>query len=214
MKIQSEKSMVRRARESKMKRRPHGGVARRIVAGAALMSGPMPPSAPASRARLSPSANGALHLVKGSVEMRITGSPVPRAVMRRGRGARAGRSSRPSSGSCTPTVPARRTANRLGRKRSVRATSSSSISSPIRPRGVTDARNLTPAQRAEAGFRFQFRFSLPKPVARVLRTLPHPPVAAPRDVADPRSRGARTGGGESRPSPSPSPRNSEGDRER
>jgi hypothetical protein len=45
---------------------------------------PMPRSAPESEPGYSYT-NGALHLVKGPVQMRITAAPVPRAVMRRGR---------------------------------------------------------------------------------------------------------------------------------
>lgn len=120
----------------------------------------MPPSAQPAEPGYS-YANGALHLTKDSMEMRITGSPVPRAVMRRGRG------------SCWhPFIPEFRlvhpyrpekvraaTARHPGGQRHFAFFDETASTAPDR--------RLTPAQLRKRAFD-HFRFSLPKPFARVL----------------------------------------------
>jgi len=120
---------------------------------------PMPPSAPASESGVTFS-NGALCLMKGLVEMRITGSPVPRSVVRRGRGAgwepflpelRLVHPYRPPVKAKTPSPPA----NQL----------CFDFFDETREKRPTEG--LTPAQHRKRAFD-HFRFSLPKPVARIL----------------------------------------------
>jgi len=120
----------------------------------------MPLSAPAAEPGFS-FANGVLHLVKDSVEMRITGSPVPRAVIRRGRGS-----------SWQPFIPEFRLVHpyRPDKDRKPgKKTPGNQLHFDFFEDTTTrqPARNLTPSQRRKRAFD-SFRFSLPKPFARVL----------------------------------------------
>mgnify|MGYP000998731699 CR=1 FL=1 len=120
----------------------------------------MPLSAPAAELGAA-FRNGTLCLAKGAVEMRITGSPVPRSVMRRGR-----------DGAWEPFVPEFRLVHPYR----------PSPAKKVKPARPTDQLHfdffdeaaaprpdapLTPAQRRKRAFD-QFRFSLAKPVARIL----------------------------------------------
>lgn len=127
-----------------------------------LDDGPMPLSAHPAEPGISFS-NGALRLVKDSMELRITASPVPHAVMRRGRG------------SCwEPFQPEFRLVHPY---RPLKTRASTAKKSGPADQLCFDffddtvdrdpLRTLTPAQRRQRAFD-QFRFSLAKPVARVL----------------------------------------------
>jgi hypothetical protein len=144
----------------KKRETPHPRVAR--GAGLHFDDGPMPLSAHPAEPGISFS-NGALRLVKDSMELRITALPVPHAVMRRGRGSR-----------WDPFVPEFRLIHPY---RPVKVKTG-----PVKKPGPADQlsfdfyddtvdrdplRVLTPAQRRKRAFD-QFRFSLAKPVARVL----------------------------------------------
>jgi len=125
------------------------------------MNVPMPPSAPAIEFGIR-FQNGTLCLSKGLVEMRITGSPVPRSVMRRGRG-----------GEWQSFSPEFRLVHPYRPPKAARATL------PKRPDNQlifdffeeTGAAKkeapLTPSQKRKRAFD-QFRFSLAKPAARLL----------------------------------------------
>lgn len=128
--------------------------------------GPMPLSAHPAEPGYS-FTHGALRLVKDSMELRVTAMPVPRAVMRRGRG------------SCwEPFLPEFRLVHPYRPAR----TGTGPRAAAGKKAGSADQlcfdffddtidrdplRTLTPAQRRQRAFD-QFRFSLPKPVARVL----------------------------------------------
>lgn len=103
---------------------------------------------------------GTLCLAKGLVEMRITGSPVPRSVMRRGR-----------EGNWEPFVPEFRLVHPYRPAR--RAAPVPRDPGPQLCFDFGDAplsakqAPLTPARQRKRAFE-QFRFSLPKPVAHLL----------------------------------------------
>ncbi len=122
----------------------------------------MPPSAPATEFGIA-FRHGTLCLTKGSVEMRITGSPVPRSVMRRGRGG-AWEAFAPEFRLIHPYRPARTNAPaaRAGCPAHQLVFDFFADSASRRQ----DA-PLTPAQQRKRAFD-QFRFSLPKAVARLL----------------------------------------------
>lgn len=134
------------------------------------MTVPMPCSAPASITEAS-FCNGTLSLAKGMVEMRITGSPVPRSVVRRGRGAdwkpfvpefRLVHPYRPSKAAAKATAKRLATTGRG-------AVAINQLCFDFFDEAVPSAtrERLTPAQRRKRAFE-QFRFSLSKPVARIL----------------------------------------------
>ena len=138
--------------------RPHDPVAENREVD--VDDGSMPLSAPAAEPGFS-FTNGALHLVKDSVEMRITGSPVPRAVIRRGRGS-----------SWQPFIPEFRLVHpyrpEKDRKPGKKAPGNQLLFDFFDEATTRSPnRNLTPAQRRKRAFD-SFRFSLPKPFARVL----------------------------------------------
>lgn len=122
----------------------------------------MPPSAPATEFGITFN-HGTLCLVKGSVEMRITGSPVPRSVMRRGREA--------GWEAFTPEfrlIHPYRPANRPGKSpKAARPTNQLVFDFFDDSTSRRHDAPLTPAQRRKRAFD-QFRFSLPKPVARLI----------------------------------------------
>ena len=155
--IQSEKSMFpKRAIENGTRR--HDPVASSPAMD--FDDGPMPPSAQPAEPGYS-FANGALHLVKDSIEMRITGSPVPRSMMRRGRG------------SCwQPFIPEFRLVHPY-RPEKAREEKSKTPGDQLlfsffeETHGKAPVRALTPAQMRKRALD-HFRFSLPKPYARIL----------------------------------------------
>lgn len=126
--------------------------------------GPMPLSAHPAEPGYS-FTNGALRLVKDSMELRVTAMPVPRAVMRRGRGS-CWEPFQPEFRLVHPYRPVKVGPRVAARKKAGPADQlcfeffdDTIDRDPLR--------TLTPAQRRKRAFD-QFRFSLPKPVARVL----------------------------------------------
>lgn len=122
----------------------------------------MPPSAPASEPGITFS-QGTLSLAKGLLEMRITGSPVPRSVMRRGR-----------AGAWEPFLPEFRLVHpyrpaKASTKKAVAARPANQLVFDFFDEAAARRQDapLTPAQQRKRAFD-QFRFSLPKPVARLL----------------------------------------------
>ncbi len=124
---------------------------------------PMPPSATDPQTGVT-FRNGTLCLAKGLVEMRITGSPVPRSVMRRGR-----------SGAWEDFFPEfrlvfpYRPAASAGRAMTAAKKPGSQMLFEFFDEVVSPPcdRPLTPAQQRKRAFE-QFRFSLPKRTARIL----------------------------------------------
>lgn len=122
----------------------------------------MPLSAPASDTGITFS-QGTLCLAKGPVEMRITGSPVPRSVMRRGRG-EAWQAFSPEFRLVHPYRPAKTATAKSTAKRPANQLVFDFFDDSVARRHDAP---LTPAQKRKRAFD-QFRFSLPKPVARLL----------------------------------------------
>ena len=120
----------------------------------------MPPSAPSTDSG-AVFQNGSLCLAKGPVEMRITGSPVPRSVMRRGRAANwepfvpEFRLIHPYRPLKKPTAPKEKPSDQL------------CFDFLSETEQIRSAVPLTPSQRRKRAFD-QFRFSLPKRAAHVL----------------------------------------------
>lgn len=123
----------------------------------------MPQSAPATETGVS-FHNGTLCLAKGLVVMRITGSPVPRSVMRRGR-AGDWETFRPEFRLIFPYRPAPPPKFPPAAKNGSGAQMHFDFFEDLAPR--PSERLLTPAQWRKRAFE-QFRFSLPKRHAKIL----------------------------------------------